>query len=58
MKDMLAEGNKVWVWAEFTRPAEPGVEEIKRESVGMFSSMGQGKCIRIKNLQRTKGTVS
>lgn len=57
MKDMIAEGNKVWVWSEISVPAPPGGVAVVKDSVGMFNFDEEGKVFEIRNLQRIKGMV-
>ena len=52
MKDIVAEGSKVWVWGEIS------ANGVSKDSVGMFSYDGDGLLVEMRNLQRIKGSVS
>ena len=51
MKDIVAEGSKVWVWSEIS------TNGVSKDSVGMFNYDGEGLLVEMRNLQRVKGNV-
>lgn len=52
MKDIVAEGNKVWVSSEIS------ANGVSKDSVGMFSYDGEGLLVEMRNLQRVRGNVN